>query len=108
MIVNKIYDLLEKIDARDIKIYDVKNSSPFFDYILIATTDSERQADAFASYLKKDESLDVKNVEGKETSWLLCDLKDVLVHVFTQQDRENYALDKLYLDKEVALENIEE
>ena len=41
---------------------------------------------------------DVRNVEGKNTAWVVVDCHDVLVHVFTREEREHYNLEKIYMD----------
>ena len=49
--------------------------------------------EACVSYLRDD--FDLKGAEIGE-GWTLIDLGDIIVHVFTNDDREKYGLDKLY------------
>ncbi len=96
-----IVDSLDKVKAEDLTIYDMKGVSPLFDYMVIATIDSSRQADAVTSYIREDlETIgyQVKNIEGRNTAWVLVDCYDVLVHVFTLEERSHYSLDKIYMD----------
>lgn len=96
-----IINSLDKVKAEDIVIFDMKGHSPLFDYIIISTVDSSRQSDAVTSYLKEDlekEGYDVRNIEGKNTAWVLVDCHEVLVHVFTREEREHFALEKIYSD----------
>lgn len=98
-----IVNSLDKVKSEDIIIYNMKGHSPLFDYIMIATVDSNRQADAVTSYLKDDLSkagYDVRNVEGKNTAWVLVDCHEVLVHVFTKEERDFFNLEKIYMDIE--------
>ena len=44
------------------------------------------------------ELCDVRNIEGKNTAWVVVDCHDVLVHVFTSEEREHFNLEKMYLD----------
>lgn len=91
--LNKIYEILLDSKAKDIKIYDYENKSPFFDYVIIATANS-RQSNAISSYLKKTTIIDSNNrIEGKNTSWTLVDLGDIIVHLFDEHDRKYYNFD---------------
>ncbi len=100
-LLKTIVTSLDKVRAEDILIIDMKGVSPLFDYIVIATVDSNRQGDAVTSYIKDDcqeKGFDVKNIEGKNTSWVLVDCIDVLVHVFTSEERSHFNLEKIYMD----------
>ena len=75
--------------------------SPLFDNIIIATVSSQRQAYSVCDYIEdevKKDGYDVRNIEGKNTAWVVVDCHDVLVHVFTREEREHYNLEKLYLN----------
>ncbi|HKL61222.1 MAG TPA: bis(5'-nucleosyl)-tetraphosphatase (symmetrical) YqeK [Acholeplasma sp.] len=94
-LIKKAMGALEQVKAEDIKVYDMENGSPFYDYIIVATA-SERQANALIGYLKDllKDSYEIKGVEGKKGGWMLVDLSSVVIHVFSSEQREFYGFDK--------------
>ena len=95
-IVKDIIDIIEDKKGLDIRVYDLKGKSPFFDYSIICTGSSTRNVDAIVQDLKKNMEI-VKNIEGQEESnWVLIDGGDVIVNVFTREAREYYEIDKFY------------
>ena len=48
----KIIEQLEKVKAKDIKVFNLKDISPFYDYFIVATA-TERQSNAAINYIKK-------------------------------------------------------
>lgn len=95
-IVKDIIDIIEDKKGLDIKVYDLKGRSPFFDYSIVCTGSSTRNVDAIVQDLKKNMDI-VKNIEGQEESnWVLIDGGDVIVSVFTREVREYYEIDKFY------------
>ena len=47
------------------------------------------------------------HIEGKSTGWILLDYKSVVVHIFTQSERELFNLEKLWSDaKKVDLRDL--
>ncbi len=95
-IVKDIIDIIEDKKGLDIKVYDLKGKSPFFDYSIVCTGSSTRNVDAIVQDLKKNMDI-VKNIEGQEESnWVLIDGGDVIVSVFTREAREYYEIDKFY------------
>ena len=48
-----VIDVLNKINAKEIKIYDTRDVTPFFEYLIIATASTNRQMNSLASYLKE-------------------------------------------------------
>lgn len=95
-----VIDILNKINAKDIKIYETKDVTPFFEYLIIATALTNRQMNSLASYLKEAAEINNFNINGIEgatsNEWVLADLEDVIVNVFTKEARDLYDLDRLY------------
>ena len=59
--VQEIIDIMEDKKAQDIKVYDMRGKSPFFDYSILCTGSSSRNIEAIATDIKK--SLDnVRNL----------------------------------------------
>ena len=99
-LVNTIVDALEDIKAYDIDIIDVSKITSMFEYIIIATADSTRQAKSLANNVQekvKAAGGRVYSVEGEQTGeWLLVDLGDVIVHIMLPAAREHYNLKALW------------
>ncbi len=93
---NKLENILECINrnlVKDVVIYNLSSRHPLYDYVIVSTTTSNRQMEACVSYLRSD--FDIIGAEIGE-GWTLIDLGDIIVHVFSEDDREKYGLDKLY------------
>lgn len=90
------------VDAKviDIKIYETKNITPFFDYAIVATANSSRQLSAVVARLRKDsqeKNIIIRGIEGLDGGyWALVDMKEVIVNIFIEEEREKYDLDKLW------------
>ena len=99
-LVLKIEDILEAKKAKDIKKIDIKNKTTIADYFIIAsgtsTTHVKSLADNLEEELKKN-NVYPKKIEGYNTgSWILLDYDDIIVHIFTENERENYSLEDLW------------
>ena len=94
---------LEK-KAAEVVILDVRKVSAFCDYFVIAGAGSFKKNKAIADYIE--ESLDKKrvmphHVEGKEDcQWILLDYGDVVAHLFYEETRRFYDLERLWGDAE--------
>lgn len=96
-----ILDVLGKIKAMDIICYDMRGYSPFYDEMIICSVDVERQANAAINYLKEEvvkNEFEIRSVEGAYTSWVIVDCYDIIVSIFTKEERNNFALEKLFLE----------
>ena len=96
-----IVNALGKVKATNIIAFDTKEKSPFCDEMIIASVSSLRQASAVTTYLKEDveeAGFKVRSIEGKETGWVIVDCYDILVSVFTEEEREHFNIEKIYLD----------
>ena len=88
--------------AEDITALKVDAITPMADYFVIMTGGSNRQVQAIANAIIEaahENGVDIKSVEGKqESQWVLIDLGDVVVHVFREETRHYYNLEKLWSD----------
>jgi ribosome-associated protein len=88
--------------AMDVVVLDMRDASSITDYFLICSGGSERQVRAIADAI--DEQLGQSGiaslgVEGyREGRWILMDYGDVIVHVFSQETRDFYDLERLWGD----------
>jgi ribosome-associated protein len=88
--------------ALDIVILDVQGLSSVTDYFLICSGRSTTQLRSIADGIRdemKAAEVRVLHAEGTpESGWTLLDYGDVLVHVFLQETRVYYALERLWGD----------
>lgn len=93
---------LDEKKAIDIRIIDISNVSLVADYFVIAAASNQNQMGALVKAV--DEKLtktgySLKSQEGNMySSWILLDYTDIIVHIFTEEDREFYDLEKLWQD----------
>ena len=99
------HTLSEKL-AEDITVIDMHGVNPFTDYFVIATAKNLRHAAGLATEVIKEaqkNGYDVRTQEGSEgSSWILIDLKDVIVHIFTEDARHQYKLENLWSDQPIT------
>lgn len=92
--LEKINEILEQVNATNIKLFDYESKSPFFDYVFLATA-NDRQGNAAIGYLKENKLINLNNVEGRSNSgWILIDTGDVIIHLFTEEMRKSYGFDE--------------
>ncbi len=88
----------------DIRVIKVDGVSVIADYFVIATGFSSTQVKALADEVEfrlKEAGETVSHIEGhKNDTWILLDYVDVIVHVFSDEAREYYDLDKMWADGE--------
>jgi ribosome-associated protein len=86
--------------AIDVVVLDMRDVSSITDYFLICSGGSERQVRAIADAVDEESGalgLASLGVEGyREGHWILIDYGDVIVHVFLQETREYYDLERLW------------
>lgn len=95
--------------AENIIALDMNQVSLIADYFLICHGNNERQVQAIARAIKEtveEKDLPVKRMEGFEQArWILVDLGNIVCHVFHQDERTYYNLERLWGDaKEVPLQ----
>ena len=96
-----IVNALGKVKATYIIAFDTKEKSPFYDEMIIASVSSLRQASAVTTYIKEDveeAGFSVRSIEGKESGWVIVDCYDIIVSIFTEEERRHFQIEKIYLD----------
>ena len=88
--------------AKDITVLKVEEMTVITDYMVIATGTSAPQVKALCEQVE-DELAKVdcfaRRREGvNDGHWCVLDFGDVMVHVFHEQDREYYQLERLWAD----------
>lgn len=95
-----VFKALEDVNAVDIVVYDMRGISPFYDYFVISSATSDRQLHAAVAHVNDDfakAGYPAPTIEGKTSkSWVLIDTKDIIVNVFTTEDRDYYHLEKMF------------
>tara|TARA_B100000214_G_scaffold270087_1_gene200567 strand:- start:118 stop:507 length:390 start_codon:yes stop_codon:yes gene_type:complete len=99
-ISNQIISILDDAKAENLKIIDLTNKSSIADSFIIATCRSTRHADSTADELirrLKKVGIKCPNPEGRpKCDWIIVDAGSVLVHLFRQEIRDLYNLEKLW------------
>lgn len=94
--------------ATDILVLDLRNRSDLTDYFLICSGKSHVQVQAIAdAILEKTAGTPYKvvSVEGYNSgNWVILDLVDLIVHIFKQDVRQYYDLERLWSDVPVVAE----
>jgi len=91
---------LEDSKAEDIATIDIAGKSALGDYMVVVTGRSNRHVMAIADHLLtdlKDDGFGAARVEGQEGGdWILIDTGDIIVHVFRNETREFYNIEKMW------------
>ncbi|CCY47570.1 ribosome-associated protein [Peptostreptococcus anaerobius] len=101
-ILAKIYDAIDDKIGQDIVILNIGKVSSLCDYFVIATGSSSRQVKAIADSVEDEMTKIDIEPRGKEgitsQSWVLLDYGDIMVHIFDEENRGFYNLEKLWKD----------
>jgi len=88
--------------ARDVVVLDMRGITPLYDFLVLTTGTSRRQVHTITEEVDAAmrEQGDMRlAVEGYESSkWVVQDYGDVVVHVFSPEAREYYAVEELWAD----------
>lgn len=88
--------------AKDIVVLDIHELTPMADYFVICSANSGTQVEAVARAVRDRMShlgVSCRGTEGlDEARWVLLDFGDLVVHVFREEERDFYRLDRLWGD----------
>ena len=102
-IAEKVVGILEDKKARDVKVINIENVSVLADYFVIcngtSTTHIKTLADEVEKGLEAQDGAKLSHREGYNSArWILLDYGDVVVHIFHEEDRKFYDIERLWSD----------
>lgn len=100
-LARRIVEIASDKLATDIVLLDIRPVATVADYFVVASTASDRQMQAVVrdleQTLRNDDGVRPLRVEGKASSgWVLIDYGDVVVHLFSVEQRSFYRLEELW------------
>lgn len=100
--LQKILQILEDKKAKDVQSLKIEGLSIITDYFVVCTGGSTTHIRALADELvekMQESSFEVYHIEGYDTArWILLDFGEVIVHIFHEEDRKFYNLERLWAD----------
>lgn len=96
----------DAVKGDDLALLDVSDLLAIVDVFLLVSAGNERQlkaiADRIEERLREDEATGHRKPEGREgtaeAGWILLDYGDLVCHLFTEEQRGLYALERLWAD----------
>lgn len=105
------YKALDDKKAEDIRVIDITEVSVMADYFVIANGTNQNQVKALVDNVQEElykAGYEAKQVEGYRTAnWVLLDYGDIIVHVFSKEDRLFYDLERIWRDGKF-IENLDD
>lgn len=103
-IANLIVCALDSKKAQDIKLLRTYDITVLADYFVICTASSTTQlktlSDEIEKVLKEKDEMPLRREGHRNGGWVLIDFGCVVVHLFLQEAREFYTLERLWGDAE--------
>ena len=100
-IVKKVVKALDDKKANDIQVMKTQELTIVADYFVIATANSNTHVRALADeveYQLEEAGITADHIEGRATGWLLLEYQGVVVHIFLEESRNYYNLERLWED----------
>ena len=100
-----IYNILDRRKAGRLSVLNVSEKINYTDYIVLCTASSTTHVRSLADEIEYRLGLcgirpDNREGKGDGNSWIVVDLGNVMVHIFTAEARDFYNLDRLFSDAE--------
>ena len=100
--LKKLIVALDSKHLEDIIALDMRKHSPLYDFMVISTAKNDRIISGVLRELKDlaaAPEFDLKYIEGHHSGdWVLADFGNIVVHVFNEEMRTKYQLEKLWGD----------
>ena len=92
-------------NSRQVQVLDLRGKSPATDFFVVCTSTSQRQArtvsDEINNYSKEVDYMRFGQAGHEAGRWILLDFVNVVVHIFDDEYRDYYQIERLWGDAEV-------
>lgn len=93
--------------GQDIKIFDVRDYTPIVSYYIVVSAANARQIKGLQEnvekIIEKADGGKIKHIEGKHgADWVVVDAGDIVVHLFSEIERERVKFDDIYKDCKIV------
>lgn len=110
-LIKKTVEFIDSKQGEDIKVLKMTKANPLIDYMVICHVSNQRLLSSLANYIEEffsENKIQIRPIIKKEdTQWILIDANDIIVHLFLEEDRQHFALEKLWKDCLVSIEELE-
>ncbi|MCM8785017.1 MAG: ribosome silencing factor [Candidatus Omnitrophica bacterium] len=101
--IKKIVMLINDKKGEKIIVLDLKNLTWITDYFIITSGDSLIQTKAIAENIIENFKQQPISIEGLEDGkWIVIDYGEIIIHIFLEETRNYYKLEKLWADAKVV------
>ncbi len=101
-LATKIAQLLDDKKAGDVKVMHIENLTVLADYFVVCTGNATTHVKALSDEVEfklKEEGIYPLNIEGyNAANWILMDYGSVIVHIFLEETRGFYSIERLWAD----------
>ena len=95
--MQEICQILEDKKAEDVEVFDLNGTDYFVDFVVITTALIDRHALALLDALKKplkEKGENFYHIDDENPDWIIADLGDIIVHIFTENQRKKFNLEE--------------
>ena len=99
-----LVDFLNTKKTSSLKVLDISKISIIADYFVIVSVPTQKNVESLDSEicdLMEKNNFELRNKEGVHSKWVLIDFNDIIIHLFDDDYKDFYNLDKLWADAEV-------
>lgn len=101
--IKKIVNLIKDKKGENTIVLDLKGLTWITDYFIITSGDSYIQTKAIADNILENIKENPISVEGIDNGkWILIDYGEIIIHIFLQETRNYYKLEKLWADAKIV------
>ena len=106
-LINTITEALIEKKAKEISVLDVRGLTTLTDYFIVCHGTSDTQIGALASSVSQKTKKELGEAEWKKEGlearrWIILVYVNVVVHIFSQEKREFYGIERMWNDAEIT------